>query len=135
MDPERAFRLPLDSLEIFVNGTVVDKQTGLSQPGSKRYTGTINAPPGGWVTARVLGPDGGWPGLDSYQFAETSPVWFGQVGSTDPDAVRQSARQLLLVLDEAEKELKNGYGDHPIPKLLAHFQKARVQLEEMAAEK
>jgi TolB protein len=126
--------LPLDSLEIFVNGKVVDKQAGLSQAGSKRYAGTIDVPGGGWITARVLGPDGGWPGMDSYLFAETSPVWFGQVGSTDPDTIRQSAEKLLLVLDEAEKNMQEGYGDHPIPRLLGHFQKARARLKEWAAE-
>jgi TolB protein len=125
--------LPLDSLEIIVNGAVVDKQAGLTEAGSKRYSGTLEVPSGGWVTARVLGPDGGWPGLDSYLFAETSPVWLGQVGSTDPDAVRQSAEQLLVLLDEAEKEMRTGYGEQPIPILLGHFQKARVRLQEMAA--
>ena len=84
------------------------------------------------VRAAIRARSGSGRRLDSYQFAETSPVWFGQVGSTDPDAVRQYSRQLLLVLNEAEKEFKNGYGDHPLPKLLAHFQRARVQLEEMA---
>jgi len=125
--------LPLDSLELIVNGTVVETQAGPAEAGSKRYSGTLEVPSGGWVTARVLGPDGGWPGLDSYLFAETSPVWFGQVGSTDAEAVHRSAEQLLLILDHAEMELKTAYGDNPIPKLLAHFEKARVRLQAMAA--
>jgi TolB protein len=126
--------LPLDSLEIFVNGVVADKQEGLTQAGSKSYTGTVVAPVGGWMTARVMGPDGGWPGMDSYLYAETSPVWFGQVRSTDPDSVRQAAKTLLLVLDESEKSLEEGYGENPIPGLLGHFGKAREQLSKMAAE-
>lgn len=127
--------LPLDRLEIFVNGVVADQQEGLARAGTKSYTGTLAVPAGGWITARVLGPDGGWPGMDSYLFAETSPVWFGQVGSTDPEAVRRAASTLLLVLDESEKKLKEGYGDNPIPTLLEHFRKARAQLTKITQER
>ena len=70
--------------------------------------------------------------MDSYLYAESSPVWFGEVGSTDSAAARQSAQNLLMLLDVAEKNLKAGYGNAPIPNLLGHFNKARVQLETLA---
>jgi len=126
--------LPYDSVEIFVNGEVVETQLGSHIAGSVNYTGLVEVPIGGWITARVLGPDGGWPSMDSYLYAETSPVWFGQVGSTDPVAARQAAAKLLRVLDVAEEKLIAGYGSTPIPNLLGHFQLARIRLEEIAAE-
>jgi len=124
--------LPFERLEIFVNGSVVDTLDGNPAPGSKTYQGSLQVPAGGWVTARVLGDNAGWPALDSYLFAESSPVWFGEVGSTDPIASSQSAQNLLMLLDVAEKNLKAGYGNAPIPNLLEHFGKARARLEAIA---
>ena len=70
--------------------------------------------------------------MDSYLYAESSPVWIGEVGSTDPAAARQSAQNLLMLLDVAEKNLKAGYGNAPIPNLLGHFDKARARLQTFA---
>ena len=91
-------------------------------------------PPGGWINARVLGTNSGWPAVDSYLFAETSPVWFGEVGSTEPAARRQAAENLLMVLDVAETNLKAGYGNAPIPNLLEHFRQARVRLQALSGD-
>jgi TolB protein len=124
--------LPFARLEIFVNGEVVETLDGNAQAGSKDYQGTLQVPEGGWVTARVTGENPGWPALNSYLFAESSPVWFGEVGSTDSAAARRSARNLLMLLDVAEEDLKAGYGNAPIPNLLAHFGEARARLEELA---
>jgi TolB protein len=124
--------LPFERLEIFVNGSVVDTLEGNAVSGSKTYQGSLRVPAGGWVTARVLGDNAGWPALDSYLFAESSPVWFGEVGSTDPVAASQSAQNLLMLLDVAEKNLKAGYGNAPIPNLLEHFGNARARLEAIA---
>jgi len=126
--------LPFDSVEIFVNGTVVQALEGNPEAGSKTYQGSIDIPAGGWITARVLGTNTGWPAMDSYLYAETSPVWFGQIGSTDPAALRQSAQDLLMVLEVAEKNLRAGYGNTPIPNLLAHFEQARARLRTLAGE-
>lgn len=121
--------LPYERLEIFVNGKVSETLEGSAEAGSKTYDGNLQIPKGGWVTARVLGENSGWPALDSYLYAESSPVWFGEVGSTDPVAARQSAQTLLMLLDAAEENLKAGYGSAPIPNLLEHFGKARSSLE------
>ncbi len=125
---------PWERLEIFVNGNVVATLEGNAGAGSRSYEGSLQAPEGGWVTARVTGENSGWPALDSYLFAETGPVWFGEIGSTDPAAARQSAQTLLMLLDAAQERLKAGYGNAPIPNLLAHFGEARARLEELAAE-
>ena len=124
--------LPFERLEIFVNGTVVETLEGNTQAGSKSFQGSLQVPEGGWVTARVMGENSGWPAMDSYLYAESSPVWFGEVGSTDSAAARQSAQNLLMLLDVAEKNLKAGYGNAPIPNLLEHFAKARTRLETLS---
>jgi TolB protein len=107
---------------------------GSPQAGSKRYEGRVDVPAGGWITARVLGANTGWPAMDSYLFAESSPVWFGQVGSTDPAAAREAARNLSMVLDASEQKLREGYGEIPIPNLLDHFARARGRLEAEAGD-
>jgi TolB protein len=126
--------LPFDRVEIFINGEVVQTLDGNPGAGHKRYEGSVDLPSGGWITARITGKNAGWPALDSYLFAESSPVWFEAVGSTDPQAARQSAETLLAALDTSEKNLKKGYGTFPIPKLLAHFEKARDRLQTMTGD-
>ena len=126
--------LPFERLEIYVNGKVVETLEGNAQAGSKNYQGTFQVPEGGWVTARVTGDNPGWPAMDSYLFAESSPVWFVEVGSTDPVAASQSAKNLLMLLDVAETNLKAGYGNAPIPNLLEHFGKARARLQALVNE-
>jgi TolB protein len=126
--------LPWESVQIFVNGTAVQTLDGSPQAGSKRYEGRVDVPAGGWITARVLGANTGWPAMDSYLFAESSPVWFGQVGSTDPAAAREAARNLSMVLDASEQKLREGYGEIPIPNLLDHFARARGRLEAEAGD-
>ena len=121
--------LPWERLQIFVNGTVIETLEGSAEAGSKSYSGSLQVPEGGWVTARVLGENSGWPALDSYLYAESSPVWFGEIGSTDPAVAKQSALTLLMLLDVAEENLKAGYGNAPIPTLLEHFGKARATLQ------
>ena len=124
--------VPVDSAKVFVNGEVAWRADGLDAPGSRRYEGALELPEGGWVTARAYGGDAGWPMMDSYPFAETNPVWIGQVGSTAPAAERRAARDLLRLLDIAEQRLERGYGDTPIPELQAHFAGARATLEAKA---
>jgi len=123
--------LPFDRLEIYVNGAIVETLEGTTQAGRKSFQGSLQAPVGGWVTARVLGENSGWPAMDSYLYAESSPVWFGEIGSTDAAVASQSAQKLLMLLDVAETNLKAGYGNAPIPNLLEHFEKARIRLGEV----
>ncbi|MBD0831607.1 CehA/McbA family metallohydrolase [Aestuariibaculum sediminum] len=125
--------VPYESIEIFVNGLVVDTKKS-KRGNTQTYSGTINIPKGGWVTARVSGNASKWPMMDSYAFAETSPIWFHQKGSTVPEAKMQAAKKLLKILNVSEETMKQGYGDSKIPHLLDHFSKARLKLENIISE-
>ena len=124
--------VPVDSVQIFVNGDVAWATGGLDAPGSQSYEGALTLPEGGWVTARAYGGPVRWPLMDSYPFAETNPVWIGRVGSTSPGPARPAARELLRVLDAAEARLREGYGETSIPKLQEYFNEARARLEAKA---
>ena len=126
--------LPYQSVQIFVNGEVVAELEGSEEAGSKQYTGSVSVPAGGWITARVLGENTGWPAMDSYLYAESSPVWFYEIGSTDPDARKKAAEDLLKTLKASQVVLQIGYGNTRIPKILAHFEEARSILEKMVGD-
>ena len=125
--------VPVERVEILLNGRVVWSGAGLDSAGSRRLTGTLQLPAGGWVAARAIGPETTrWPAMDSYAFGHTAPVWLGRVGSTDPDAERTAAGELLRALDVAERRLEAGYAGAEIPALRAHFAAARESLERRA---
>lgn len=121
----------VENVQLFVNGEVVWEKRWDDGPGQKSYSGSLRLPEGGWVTARVSGGESVWPMMDSYPFAETSPVWIGSKGSTDPEVRSAAAGKLLKVLGVSHERLKAGYGDQPIPRLEAQFREARRQLEEL----
>jgi TolB protein len=121
--------MPVDSVEILVNGEVVWRDVGLEAAGARSYSGALELPAGGWIAARARGGETRWPAMDSYPFAHTSPVWIGEVGSTDAAAAARSAQELLGLLDTAEHALREGYGTTPIPNLTERFRRARVELE------
>jgi TolB protein len=64
---------PLDSLQIVVNGEIVQTVPARDK-GRIAFDGTIAMPEGGWIAARVLGPHSKYIG-DDYAFAHTSPVY------------------------------------------------------------
>lgn len=64
---------PLDSLQIIVNGEVVQTVPAGGRP-RVDFDGPVSLPAGGWVAARVLGPHSKYIG-DDYAFAHTSPVY------------------------------------------------------------
>jgi TolB protein len=125
--------VPIDSVQIVINGAVVAQLPAFAAPGSTHYTGNITLPSGGWVAARVSGPaTRAWPGMSSYAYAHTSPVWIDRIGSTEPAARVAAARDLLRALDVADQALETGYTDAEHPKLLAHYAAARRILEAWA---
>jgi TolB protein len=93
----------------------------------------VKAPAGGWIAARAHGGAVQWPAMDSYPFAHTGPAWFGRVGSTDREASRVAARELLQWMDVADKRLAEGFAGAEIPKLKGRFAEARRRLEAIAA--
>lgn len=122
--------VPVDTVEIVINGSVVERLPAFTAPGSQRYAGTLTIPAGGWIAARVAGPPTqAWPAMDSYSFAHTAPVWIARIGSTDPAAKAAAARDLLRALDVADQALAIGYADADHPRLLAHFAAARKTLQ------
>jgi TolB protein len=125
--------LAFETVEVLVNGVVVWTDKGLSAPGTRTWSGRIKAPNGGWIAARVRGGSVQWPSMDSYPFAHTAPVWFGRVASTDRQAARGAAMELLKWMDVADKRLDEGFTGQPIPKIKARFADARRRLETIAA--
>lgn len=120
----------VERVELLVNGAVVWSSAGPEAEGTHTYDGTIDLPAGGWIAARAYGGETTWPAMDSYPFAHSGAVWIDRVGSTDPAAKRSAARELLQVLDIAERRLAQGYGSTPTPRISAEFAKARQILRE-----
>ena len=117
-------------MDLLVNGEVVDTASGLDGPGVRELSGILNLPAGGWVAARAHGGEERWPGMNGSVFAQTSPVWIGEVGSYDPGAADSAARDLLRALDFSEAEVRERYGELPIPRILERFALARQRLQE-----
>ena len=124
---------PVETAEVLVNGKVMWSGKALAAAGKRRFKGHIRLPAGGWVAARVYGGASAWPVQDSYPFAHSAPVWIGKVGSTEPEAKRAAAADLLRWMDVAIPRLNSGYPDGAAPLLKAHFERAREQLKELAA--
>lgn len=119
----------VEHVEILVNGRPVWRGDGLDGPGRRSYAGELSLGSGGWVAARAYGLEPvDWPVMNPTAFVHTSPVWIGRVGSTDPGAERDAARDLLRALDAAEQRLDAGYGDTPIPSVRERFRLARDEL-------
>jgi TolB protein len=119
---------PFQHLEVLVAGVPVWSTAGPASSGTQSYSGRIKMPAGGWIAARVYGGRSAWPVMESYPFAHTAPIWFNAIGSTDPDAKRQAARDLLRWMDVADERLAQGYGSESIPELKARFAEARSKL-------
>lgn len=121
--------MPVDSVAVVVNGKSVWSGPAQPAPYSRRYTGRLRIPAGGWVGARVVGPQvDRWPAMASQVFAHTAPVWIGKKGSSDPVARREAVADLGRALAVAEQRLDAGYAGSPIPVLKAYFASAKARL-------
>ncbi len=121
--------VPVGRIEVVVNGRVVHEELGLTEPGSRSYSGEVELPEGGWLAVRAHGGEPVWPSMSDEPFAHTSPVWIGEVGSFEPEVRSQAARELLQVLTAAEEDLHEAYEGVAIPRLEGQFQEARERLE------
>ena len=121
---------PVTQVDLIVNGETVDTLAGLDGPGVRELAGSLNLPAGGWVAARAHGGAESWPGMNGSVFAQTSPVWIGEVGSHDPVAADAAARDLLRALDFSEAEVRERYGELPVPRILERFRLARERLRD-----
>ena len=120
---------PVAQVDLIVNGEVVDSVSGLDGSGVRELAGSLSLPAGGWVAARAHGGEESWPGMNGSVFAQTSPVWIGEVGSHDPAAADAAARDLLRALDVSEAEVRERYGELPVPRILERFTLARERLQ------
>jgi TolB protein len=124
--------VPVDTVDIIVNGEVVWSEAGLAAAGSKTYRGRVRLPAGGWIAARARGGEPVWPSMSAYSFAHTSPVWIERVGSTEPAAVRRAVTRLGAVLEVGRQRVVIGYGEGRSPKILAVFDEARARLDSLS---
>lgn len=127
--------MPVDSVELVVNGRVVARFDGQTEPGTRRYEGRLRLPQAGWVAARALGGAvASWPAMSSRVYAHTAPIWIGARGSTVPEARRSAAAELLPALEAAAVRIRQAYGATPTPALDTHLARAREQLVRAARE-
>ena len=122
----------VDTVDILVNGGVVESHSGIAAPGQRTYSGDLALPGGGWVAARARGGTTRWPSMDISPYAHTAPVWVGERGSTDPVVRRAAAQELLDVLIASRARLRVGYSGASIPRLEARFDEAMARLEALA---
>ncbi|MDP2875658.1 MAG: CehA/McbA family metallohydrolase [Holophaga sp.] len=125
--------VPVNKVEIMVNGQVVETLPGLETAGSRSYSGKVKLPSGGWIAARVHDERSTWPVQNSRTFAHAAPVWIGSTGSTEPTARKVAAQDLLRLLDVSRTRLDETYAPAPIPNIKADFDAARAKLLELGA--
>lgn len=124
----------VDTVEIIVNGRVVDIRDGIEAGETQTLKGEVSLPDGGWIAARAYAaerPGDAWPTMHARPFAHSSPIWIGAIGSTDPQAESEAAADLIRAIDAAEQRAREAYGEVETPSLQARFEAARAKLEEM----
>lgn len=123
---------PVERVEIVVNGQVVQTFDGFAGSGRKQYSGKVDLPPGGWIAARAVGGETGWPIMSYAHFAHTQPVRINRIGSTDPRAARAAANDLLEALAYSEGKFAQSYGQRIPPGLVLRLEEARRRLTDIA---
>ena len=129
-----ASAMPVEKVEIVVNGEIVETREGLDAAGRRTYQGEITLPEGGWVAGRAHGGEMQWPGMNPIVFAHSSPIWINSVASTNPDSAAGAAVDLLRAMDNIDTRLAERYGDQDIPKIRARFAAAREHLESIVGQ-
>ncbi len=121
-------------LEILINGTVVQQLEGVSAGESKTITGEVDLPEGGWIAARAYAENqkgDSWPSMHARPFVHSSPIWIGEIGSTDKTASAAAAADLIRAIDASEMMVRRAYGDTETPRIYARFDEARARLRGM----
>ncbi|WOJ94036.1 CehA/McbA family metallohydrolase [Congregibacter variabilis] len=119
---------PVEKVDIIVNGEVVATFEGISAGETKVYSGESVLPSGGWIAARAHGGPDGWPSMSPTHFAHSAPIWINEIGSTEPEAAKSAARDLMDLLDFSQSRFISAYKRGDTPKLDARFAKARKVL-------
>ena len=118
-----------DKAEVLVNGAVVWSEAGLAAGESRRFSGELELPEGGWVAARVHGSSTSWPLMDSYPFAHSSPIWIHSRGSTDPATKARAVSELQHALNQLQAHALETYGDENTSRLIGRIEQAKKVLE------
>jgi len=124
----------IEIVEIIVNGNVVESFEGVEAGGSRTLNGEIDLPEGGWIAARAYAGQqrqDAWPTMHARPFAHSSPIWIGEIGSTEPGARAAAVADLTRAIDAAQKRALEAYGDVEISRMRARFDEARGRLAEM----
>ena len=93
---ETASITPLSTVEIVVNGAVVEAFDAAERGDRFRVESRVRADEGGWIAARALGPRSTLV-ADGYAFAQTSPVWI-----VAGDRAYRSEKDVRFLLAAAE---------------------------------
>ncbi|EED31753.1 hypothetical protein NOR53_3058 [gamma proteobacterium NOR5-3] len=129
-----ASTVAIDTVEIIVNGQVVQTLAGLAAGEKTTLSGTLNLPGGGWVAARAYSDvplEDPWPIMHKTPFAHSAPIWIDSIGSTESGAQKAAASDLMRALDAVESEFKQAYGDQPMERLMTRIERARGVLSAM----
>jgi TolB protein len=129
-----ASTMGIDSLQIIINGSVVERLGGIDAGETRTFTGSVDLPEGGWIAVRAFAgeqKEDSWPSMHARPFAHSSPIWIGEIGSTDPSARSSSASDLIRAIDAAETMARDAYGDVETPRIQARFDEARALLRKM----
>jgi hypothetical protein len=123
---------PLDSLEILVNGDIVETVKA-TDPLQIVFDGSIAVPQGGWVAARASGPKSKYIG-DDYAFAQTTPVYVVRGGrrylkAADVEFLAQTVDAIW-----ARVEKSRWRSDAEKEKFRAAVDQARAVYRKLAAE-
>ena len=121
--------VPVDKVEIIINGTSVKEFAGINKGENKTFSGLLDIPVGGWIAARATGGEVMWPSMDSYSFAHTSPIWINFVGSTEPNAERVATEELTFAMNELKNIAQERYKGENITALLEQFERAQDALK------
>ncbi len=89
--------VPIDRVEIVVNGEVVHTLTSEGDGTRLVSSVAVDVPDGGWVAARAVGPPHRWVG-DHYPYVHTSPVYVTREGRRATSA--EDARFLMETVRE-----------------------------------
>lgn len=124
----------IDTVELIVNGSVVETFAGIQAGETRTYTGQVQLPAGGWVAMRAYSSqqiEDSWPTMHARPFAHSSPVWIGTKGSVDPAARSAAASDLIRAIDASERIAKEAYGDIEMNRMMRRFDTARQILRLM----
>ena len=124
---------PVSTVEIIVNGEVVETLDGVMAGQTRVYEGSVDLPAGGWIAARAHGGEPAWPSMAGTRFAHTAPVWIGEIGSTDEAIAKSAATELLSLLSFSSEKFLAAYDEAEIPKLMQRITQAESVLEAIIA--